>query len=445
MIDYKKIEIADWALEEALKQGAQSARAELSCLDNLTVQCQDTEVSSLQQSCGCGLVLRLFVDGRYGSYSTNRLEINELRNLITNSIACTRLLTPDPDRTLPDPSRYYRASSLEENEKEMLALESFQIDDPNIDPVAVACQIAKPALGLDDRLIHLSTYLCSRSGWQYLADSQSFRGLSFCSNAAAYTTASLRDKGDSRPSDSWMEYAICLDKLQPSLMDLGKKALNAAQMRIGAGSIPTGHYNIAIEPVCLNKLLSPILEGMQDYNLHQKRSMLQQYSLGDQIVSPLLTLTEEPQRHGAYSACLFDFEGVKTQYTPLINNGRLCEWFISSYYAKKMQLTPHLSGPNVLCIAPGQQSRQEILDSLDNTILITGFLGGNCNDVTGDFSFGFEGQLYRHGSRVQGIAGMNLTGNILEFWKNLSHIANDVECLPDGYFPTLFFENIEIQ
>lgn len=444
-MDKKKIEIADWALEEALRQGAQAVRAELSCLDNVTVQCQDTEVSSLQQSCGCGLVLRLFVDGRYGSYSTNRLEINELRNLISNGIACTRLLTPDPDRVLPDPSRYYRAASLEANEQEMLALESFRRDDPTIDPVALACNIARPVMGQDERLIHLSTYLSSRSGWQYMADSQDFRGISFCSNAAAYTTASLRDMGDSRPSDSWMEYAICLDQLQPSLSQLGSKALHAAQMRIGARSISAGRYSIAIEPVCLMKLLSPILDGMQDYNLHQKRSMLQNHSLGDTIVSPLLTLTEEPQRHGAYSACLFDFEGVKTQYTPLIQKGKLCEWFISSYYAKKMQLTPHLSGPNVLCIAPGTQSRQSILDSLDNTILITGFLGGNCNDVTGDFSFGFEGQLYQHGTRVQGIAGMNLTGNVLQFWNSLSHIANDVECLPDGYFPTLFFENIEIQ
>ena len=81
---------------------------------------------------------------------------------------------------------------------------------------------------------------------------------------------------------------------------------------------------------------------------------------------------------------------------------------------------------------------------MDDTILVTGFLGGNCNDVTGDFSFGIEGQLYRHGERVQGIAGMNLTGNILKLWNQLSHITNDVERLPDGYFPTLFFSDIQI-
>ena len=443
-MDKNKIAIADWALQEALKAGAQAARVELSCISNLTIQCQDTEITSLQSSDGCGLVLRLFVEGRYGTYSTNRLEQKELSTLIHNGIACTRLLSPDPDRTLPDPARYYKAASLEQNRDEMLALQSFRRSNPDIDATSLACQVAQPILGVDPRLIHLSTYLANRYGWQYMADSQGFKGYSCCSTAAAYATANMQDEGDSRPSDSWMEYAICLDELQPLLPDLGSKALKAAQQRIGATSIPAGQYHIAVEPVCLMKLLSPLLEAMQDYNLHQHRSLLQQNKLGDRIVSPLLTLTEEPQRKGAFSACLFDFEGVRTEYHPLIQEGKLCQWFISTYYSNKLGITPVLSGANVLCIAPGQQSRQEILNSLSDTILITGFLGGNCNDVTGDFSFGIEGQLYRHGERVQGIAGMNLTGNVLQLWNNLSHIANDVEKLPDGYFPTLFFSDIQI-
>lgn len=444
-MDKNRIAIADWALAEALKKGAQAVRVELSCIDNLTVQCQDTEVSTLQQSNGCGLVLRLFVDGRFGTYSTNRLEKKELEALISNGIACTRLLSPDPDRSLPDPSRYYKASTLEQNQQEMLALESFVSSDLSIDPVALACGIAHPVIGMDSRLIHLSTYLTNRSGWQYIADSQSFRGYSCCSTAAAYTTVSLRDEGDSRPSDSWMNYAIGLEELQPYLPDLGLKALNAAQMRIGASPLPAGHYHIAVEQTCLMKLLGPLLEAMQDYNLYQQRSMLQKCQLGDLIVSPLLTVTEEPQRKGAFSACLFDFEGVKTQFTPLILEGKIQQWFISSYFGRKLKLTPVLSSPNVICIAPGKQTRQEVMESLTDTILITGFLGGNCNDVTGDFSFGIEGQLYRNGERIQGVAGMNLTGNILKLWNQLSHVCSDIERLPDGYFPTIFFEDVEIQ
>ncbi len=431
-------------MDEALRQGAQSARVELMCYSDLTVQCQNTEITTLQQNNGCGMILRLFVDGKYGTYSTNRLEKKELEALISSGIACTRLLTPDPDRVLPDPARYYKASSFEQNQQEVLALGNYIPENPDINPVALACNIARPILGTDQRLMHLSTYLSSRVGWRYMTDSQSFRGYSCGSMAAAYATANMRGEGDSRPSDSWMYYAIGLDELQSLIPDLGQKALLAAQMRIGATSIPAGRYHIAIEQTILMNLLSPLLGALSDYSLYQQRSMLQKANIGDQITSKLLTLTDEPQRHGAFSACLFDAEGVRTSYTPIIQEGKMQTRFISTYFGRKLQMQPTLSSPNVLCIEPGTQTRQEVLDSLNDTILITGFLGGNCNDVTGDFSFGIEGQLYRHGERIQGISGMNLTGNILDLWNHLSHVCSDIERLPDGYFPTLFFENIEL-
>lgn len=440
----KRIEIANWAIKEAKKLGAQAARVELSCIDMLNVQCEDDEVSTLQQNSGCGLVVRLFVDGRFGTYSTNRLEKDELHALLENGMACTRLLNQDTDRTLPDPQRYYRASSLEQNSKEAIALENYKSFDASVDAVQLALSIAKPILKADPRLIHATTQLGSRNGWQYIADTQGFQGISYCSNAYAYVSASLRDTGDSRPSDGWMEAAIDYTELQHLIPELGTKALHAAQWRLGASAVKPGKYHLAIEPVCLMKLLDPMLDAMGGYNLYMHRSFLAD-RLQAPIASPKLNLTEEPQHKGAFGACLFDLEGVSTQYTELIKNGELKTYFLSTYYARKLKKNPTLSGPNVLCIRPGQRSRQDILNDYDETILITGFLGGNCNEVTGDFSFGIEGQLFRKGERVQGVSGMNITGNMLQLWQSISEIANDVERTFDGYFPTLFFENINLQ
>lgn len=442
----KRISIADWAIQEALRQGAQAARAELSCIDMLNVQCEDDEVTALQQNSGCGLVIRLYVDGRYGTYSTNRLDRSEIAHLISNGITCTRLLTPDPDRTLPDPSRYYRASSLEHNRLQAIALGNYIDDDPalGLNPVQMALSVAQPILGADSRIINISTQLGNRSGWQYLADTQGFSGISLCCQAYAYTSVALHDQGDSRPSDGWVEYGINFTELHTRLAPLGQLSLQAALWRLGASSVKAGRYTVAVEPVCLPKLLNPLLEAMSDYNLYQHRSFLAD-RLGEQITSPCFTLTDEPQRHGAFGACLFDFEGVRTEQTPLITDGRLLTYFIGTYYGRKMHTTPTVSQANVLCIKPGTQSRQHIMSSLGQTILITGFLGGNCNETTGDFSFGIEAQLFVHGERVQAIAGMNITGNMLELWKNLSEVSSDAERVPDGYFPTLFFSNINIQ
>ncbi len=440
----KRIEIADWAMEEARKLGAQAARVELSCIDMLGVQCEDAEVSTLQQNSGCGLVMRLFVDGRFGSYSTNRLDKSEISTLLANGIACTRLLSPDLDRTLPDPSRYYRSASLAQCEADSKALGSYKANRPDADPVQMALSVYAPIAGKDPRLIHVTTQLGSRSGWQYIADTQGFRGIGFCSNAYAYTSVSLQDEGDSKPSDGWMYAGIDYDELLPLLPQLAPQALLAAQLRIGATTVRPGHYHLAIEPVCLMKLLDPLLDALGGYSLYAKRSFLAD-RLGEQIVSPLLNITDQPHRKGAFGACLYDLEGVRTSAQDIIRNGKLCTYFLSTYYARKLKATPTLSGPNVLCIDPGTESRQSLLARYDETVLVTGFLGGNCNEVTGDFSFGIEGQLYVKGTRTQGIAGMNITGNMLQLWQNVCAIANDTERTFDGYFPTLFFEGIELQ
>ena len=60
----------------------------------------------LQQASESGLSISLYVDGRYGSYSTNRLDKKELETFIKNGIESTRYLAVDEARVLPDASRY---------------------------------------------------------------------------------------------------------------------------------------------------------------------------------------------------------------------------------------------------------------------------------------------------------------------------------------------------
>lgn len=58
-----------------------------------------------------GLTIFLYVNGRYGTYSTNRLDKKELETFIKNGIDSTRYLAKDEARVLPDASRYYKGGS----------------------------------------------------------------------------------------------------------------------------------------------------------------------------------------------------------------------------------------------------------------------------------------------------------------------------------------------
>lgn len=104
--DNKKL--AQWAMEYALKNGCQAAKLVLYTNSNSSFELRDGKMDRLQQSTENGLGLNLYVDGRFGSFSTNRLDKKELETLITNGIESTRYLAVDESRMLADPARYYK-------------------------------------------------------------------------------------------------------------------------------------------------------------------------------------------------------------------------------------------------------------------------------------------------------------------------------------------------
>ena len=93
------------ALELARRAGAQHARATLSRSEEDLVATLDGEVDRVTHCADRSLSLALFVDGRFGSYSTNKLERKALEGFIARAVEATRMVAEDPCRTLPDPSR----------------------------------------------------------------------------------------------------------------------------------------------------------------------------------------------------------------------------------------------------------------------------------------------------------------------------------------------------
>ncbi len=76
-------------------------------------------------------------------------------------------------------------------------------------------------------------------------------------------------------------------------------------------------------------------------------------------------------------------------------------------------------------------------------ILVTGFLGGNSNGLTGDFSLGVQGFRVRGGKIAEPVGEMNISGNHLEFWKKLAAVGNDPYPYSSMKTPTLVFEGVQ--
>ena len=105
MITENELAFVREALRMAQDAGAQHARATLSKSEEDLVATLDGEVDRVTHCADRSLSLALFVDGRFGSFSTNKLDPAALEGFIARAVAATRMVAEDPCRTLPDPAR----------------------------------------------------------------------------------------------------------------------------------------------------------------------------------------------------------------------------------------------------------------------------------------------------------------------------------------------------
>ena len=74
---------------------------------------------------------------------------------------------------------------------------------------------------------------------------------------------------------------------------------------------------------------------------------------------------------------------------------------------------------------------------------MTGFLGGNSNSTTGDFSLGVQGFRVRGGVLAEPVSEMNIAGNQKDFWKRLVAVGSDPFPYSAMLTPTLVFEGVQ--
>ncbi len=435
MISNENKKLAQWAMDYALKNGCQAAKVSLYSGSNTSFELRDAQMDKLQQASESRMSLFLYVDGRYGTYSTNRLDKKELESFIRNGVESTRYLAEDEARVLPDASRYYKGG------KPDLQLLDPQFSAVNPDnKVALAQAIAEEALGKDPRIISVESSYGDGDGFSYQITSNGFEGETQQSWYSLSASVAVKGEGEARPSSYWYESSLYLDKLVKE--GVGEKALERTLQKIGQKKAKSGGYTMVVDPMNSGQLLRPMLSAIFGSALQQKNSFLLD-KLGQKVGSDKFTLLDEPHLIGASGARYFDSEGVATERRSVFDKGVLKTYYIDTYNAKKMDVDPTIANPSVLVMQEGDKDLGGLVAGVDHGILVTGFNGGNSNSSTGDFSYGIEGFLIEKGKLTLPLSEMNVTGNMITLWNSLAETGNDPRLNSSWRIPSLVFEGVD--
>ena len=430
--DYKNL--AKWAMQYALSKGCSDARISVYSRTGDSFEYRDTQLDRLEQSTESGMSIQLYVDGRYASYSTNRLDKKELERYLANSVEATRFLAKDEFRKLPLSARYYKGDGK--------GLDTYDNDVDTVsvdDKLALIKNTAAEVYGSDPRLISVTAGYEDGKSSSYMVTSNGFEGESDTTYFELSAVTAMKGDGDARPSDYWYDVSIFWNMLQKQ--DIGKKAYERTIRKLGQEKIKSGVYPMLLDNTLSYNLLSPVMSALTGGNIQQKNSFLID-KIGEKITSEKLTLIDDPHMPRARGARWFDGEGVATVRRTVIDKGVLRTYYIDTYSGGKLNAEPTVQSPSILTCELGGRNFDQLLAAMDRGIWVTGFNGGNSNNTTGDFSLGIEGFLVEKGKPAKPINEMNITGNLLNLWKNVLEIGNDPREITPQRLPSIVFDKV---
>ena len=434
MVSQKYKDLAKWAMKYALGKGCSDVRVSVYSGISNSFEYRDTQIDKLEQSSESAMNIQLFVDGRFASYSTNRIDKKELERYIANGVEATRYLAKDEFRKLPNPELYYKGNSKGLDTFD-LTVEKVSVDDK----LTLIKNTTAEVYGTDQRLLSVTSGYNDGTSNSYMVASNGFEGESETTYFGLSSGVSMKDDGDARPSDYWSDTSIFWNRLQKE--GIGKTAYERTVRKLGQEKIDSGVYPMLMDNTQSSRLLTPILSALNGNSIQQKNSFLID-KIGESIASEKFTLIDDPHIPQARGARWFDSEGVATVKRTVIERGILRTYFIDTYSSAKMNVEPTIQSASVLTCEHGSRNFEQMLASLDRAIWVTGFNGGNSNSTTGDFSFGIEGFLIEKGKVVKPINEMNITGNLLTVWKNLIETGNDPRLISSWRIPSVLFDKV---
>jgi len=432
-----EISLAKESIAMALAEGAAKCRVTLSKSVLDLVGTLDGDIDKVQHCLDRSLSLALFADGRFGTFSTNRLEDPEqLRAFIRTAVQTVRMLAQDPLRDLPAPERIARDAKRGDESGTWDAEGYLQVSPEWLRETALRCahfaQFSAPGF----RMLSEEAELSVTATESLLLDSQGAccRSRETLFEYGVETTLLCEATGE-KLSGYWWDSQPFLSRLDAA--SCAPRAAERAQSAAGAKAAPSGSYRIAVDTECASKLVTPLLTALGGFSLQQRNSFLMD-ALEKKIFSEQLTLLDRPRETGRNGARRYDSEGVAALDRPIIEKGVVKTYFINTYMAAKLGMPPTVEDAMRPVLLPTQSS----LPAEGELLIVEGFNGGNYNAATGDFSYGIEGRRRFPDGHFEPFREMLMTGNYVDLWQHLSGVLDDARSCAARQIPTLLFDNV---
>ena len=413
--------------------------------ESTSVQTLNKEVNSFSSATSGGLCLRVAVDGKMGYASTELMTESEMKELALRAKA-NAYATEKPDTVgifegsdSYEELRIAKAELLSAAELKTYAVktgEALFAKDPAVKEGTSSQAICA---GTTVRLVN-------SHGVDLSLD---------CGINALIGEAVVGVDGENQ-----QDYSFKNLMGEETVDEVVDEAVGEALSKIGAGSVPSGKYNVVINGNQMRSLLSVFSSAFSAKAVIDGMSRLKGLE-GEKIASDIVTITDDPQREGNAVGTNFDAEGVATHRKSVVDAGVLKTFLHNRETALAMgkETTANASKagysspigvrPYSFAIEPGDKTRDELFALVGEGIFITEINGlhAGANPVSGDFSLQSAGFMIRGGKKCEAVKSFTMAGNFFDLLKNIAALGDKLElgvttgvtgfCSPDVFVPDM--------
>jgi PmbA protein len=411
-------EIVQEILDYARMRGADACEADVSEGFGQSVTVRRGEVETIEYNRDKGVGVTVYLGQRRGYASSSDFTRDALRATVDAALSIARFTAPDPCAGLP--------------EERLLARE---VADPRLhypwdvsvgQAIDLARRCESAAFAISPLIKNSEGASVSTHQSHFVsANSLGFVG-GYASSRHHYYLSVIAGEGDEMQREDWyVAKRDAADLAGPEAV--GEYAARRALARLGARKIGTRQVPVLFEAPLAATLLGNFVHAVSGGALYRKSSFLLD-SLGKQVFSPLVCLSERPHLDKGLGSSPFDDDGVATHDREVVENGVLQGYFLGTYSARKlgMQSTGNAGGSHNLILRSGPETFDQLVQSIDRGLLVTELLGHGVNYVTGDYSRGAAGYWIERGEIRHPVQEVTIAGNLRDMFNRVVAVGSDV-------------------
>lgn len=427
--------VAD-TLKLAQANGATEAEAGLSVSQGLSVSARMRSVETIEHQQDNGLGISVYIGQHKGSASTSNLDPEAIRKTVEAACDIARFTSDDPCTGLAD------LELLATSYNNLDLYHPWDVSPEKVVELVLECENA--ALDFDPRIVNSDgASVDIQSGVSVYGNSHGFL------QAESRTRHSIScsvvgESGGAMQRDYWYAISRNPDRLG-SARAVGLKAAERTVKRLDARKLKTQQAPVLFVPELASGLIGHLTSAISGSAQYRKASFLLD-AVGEKIFPEFVQLIEYPFETQAIGSANYDSEGVGLAQSQLVADGRLQNYLLDSYSARKLGLKSngHGSGVHNLTLGTTGKSFTECIKIMQRGFIVTELMGHGVNTVTGDYSRGAAGFWVDNGELQFPVEEITIAANLRDMFNGIVEIGDDIDMRGNIRSGSVLLENMTI-